>query len=112
MTKAKILMQSRSSDYCVYIKSIKIFNLFEPELQLISTKPVININFQNNDNNKCLKWCLSRYENPTDHHPATITKINKDFVRKQDFKDIKFPVKIKDSHKVEKRLHQHECFWL
>ena len=38
--------------------------------------------------NECLKWCLVRYSNPTDHHP--INKSAKDFGRKLDFKDIKF----------------------
>ena len=32
-----------------------------------------------------------------------IRKIEKEFVRKRDFKDIKFPVKIKDIHKIEKK---------
>ena len=30
-------------------------------------------------------------------------KVDKDFANKLDFKDIKFPVKIRDIHKIEKR---------
>ena len=32
------------------------------------------INIQNIDDNQCYKWCLFRYLNPADHHPAKITK--------------------------------------
>ena len=34
------------------------------------------INIENTDNNECLKWCLIRYLNPADHHPARIIKTN------------------------------------
>ena len=27
-------------------------------------------NIQNTDDNECFKWCLFRYYNPPDHHPA------------------------------------------
>ena len=70
------------------------------------------INIEYSDDNECLKRCLVRYLNPADHHPTSIRKIDKDFARKRDFKDIKFPVKIRDIHKVEKKLHQHQCFCL
>ena len=32
----------------------------------------------------------------------TFIKVDKDFARELDFKDIKFPVKIRDIHKIEK----------
>ena len=54
------------------------------------------INIQNIDDNECFKWCLVRYLNPADHHPARITKFDKDFAKKHDFEDIKFPIKISD----------------
>ena len=60
------------------------------------------INIQNTDDNECFKWCLVRYLNPADHHLARITKADKDFAKRLDFKDIKFPVKIRDIHKIEK----------
>ena len=34
-------MQSGSSDNCICHFNIKILNLFDPELQLINTKPII-----------------------------------------------------------------------
>ena len=33
----------------------------------------------------------------------TFIKVDKDFARELDFKDIKFPVKIRDIHKIEKK---------
>ena len=46
---------------------------------------------------------MVRYLNPENHHPARITKDDKDFPKKRDFKDIKFPLKIKDMHKIGKK---------
>ena len=34
-------MQSNSSDSCMYHYTVKIMNLFHPDLQLINTKPMI-----------------------------------------------------------------------
>ena len=34
-------MQSSSSEFCVHRYNTMIFNLFDPELQLINTKPMI-----------------------------------------------------------------------
>ena len=59
------------------------------------------MNIQNMDNNKCFKWCLVKYLHPADHHPAGITKVDKIFLKKLGFKGIKFPVKIRDIHKIE-----------
>ena len=61
------------------------------------------INNQNIDDNECFKWCLVRYLNPAYHHPARITKADKDFAKGLDFKNIKFPVKIRYIHKIEKK---------
>ena len=49
-------------------------------------------NIENIDDNECSKWCLVRYLNPADHHPA-IKKADKDFPKRLDFEDIKFLVK-------------------
>ena len=38
--ETKIMIQSRSSDNCARVYSIEILNLFDPELQLINSKPV------------------------------------------------------------------------
>ena len=61
------------------------------------------IDIQNIGNNESFKWCLVRYLQPEDHHPAKITKANKDFAKRLDFKDMKFPVKIRGIHKIEKK---------
>ena len=61
------------------------------------------INIQNIDDNECFKWCLVRYLNPADYHPLRITKADKDFTKKLDFKDIKFSVKIRDIHRLKKK---------
>ena len=60
------------------------------------------INIQNIDDTECFKWSIVRYLNPGNHHPARITKADKDFAKKLDFKDIKSPVKIRDIYKMEK----------
>ena len=49
------------------------------------------------------KWCLVRYFNPAGHNPRRITKADKDFAKRLDFKNIKFPVNIRDMHKIEKK---------
>ena len=59
------------------------------------------INIENIDDNECFKWCLVRYLDPADHHPARITKADKDFAKMIDFKVINFPVKIRDIRKIK-----------
>ena len=44
------------------------------------------------------------------HNPRRIRKVDRDFVREVDFKEIKFPVKITDIHKVEKKKNCIEGF--
>ena len=70
------------------------------------------INIQNIDDNECFKWCLVRYLNPADHQPARITKADKDFAKKLDFKDEKFPVKVRDNQKIEKRVSSALVFFV
>ena len=60
-------------------------------------------NIQITDDYDCFKWCLVRYLNPASHDPPRITKANKDFTQKPDFKDIKFAVKIRGISKIEKK---------
>ena len=45
-----------------------------------------------------------RYLHLTDHNPRRIRKVDKLYGDKLDFKDIKFPVKIKDIHKLKDRI--------
>ena len=40
------------------------------------------INFQNTDHNECFKWSIARYLTPANHHPARITKVDRDFTKK------------------------------
>ena len=61
------------------------------------------LNIQSTDDNDCFKWCLVRYLNPADYHPARITKANKNFAKRLGFKDIKFQVKTRGIHKIEKK---------
>ena len=70
-----------------YIKLAKELN--QPRKSLINIQSVYD--------HECFKWCLVRYLHPTDHNPRRITKANKDF------KDIEFPVRIRDIHKIEKK---------
>ena len=60
------------------------------------------INIKNTDDNECFKWSIVRYLNPADDHSAKIAKADNDFAKKLDFKGIKFPVKIRNIHKIEK----------
>ena len=64
------------------------------------------INIQNIYDNKCFKWSIVRYLNPANHQPARIIKTDKDFAKKFDSKDINFPVKIRDIHKIEEKKTQ------
>ena len=57
------------------------------------------INIQNINDNECFKWGLVIYLNPADHNSRIITKADKDFTKRLDFKDIKFPVKLRDNIK-------------
>ena len=51
---------------------------------------------------------LVRYLHPASYHPARIRKVDEMLDRELDFKDIRFPVKIRDIHKIEKNeLHRH-----
>ena len=50
-----------------------------------------------------LEICLVRYLHPTDHNSARIGKVNKDFARELDFKEIKFSIKFRDNHKIVKK---------
>ena len=61
------------------------------------------INIQNTDDNEWFKWCLVRYLNPANHHLARITNTDKEFAKTLDFKDTKFPVKIIDIQKIDKK---------
>ena len=54
-------------------------------------------------NKECFKWCIVRYLLTAEHHPARIRKIDEILADELDFENIKFPVKIKDIHKIKKK---------
>ena len=62
------------------------------------------INIQNIDDNECFKWSVVRYVNLANHHPARITKDNKDFTKRLEFKDIKFQSKLETFTELKKRI--------
>ena len=49
-----------------------------------------------------MKWYLDRFLHPADSNPGKITKSDKYFAKDLDLKDITFPVKVRDIHKIEK----------
>ena len=57
------------------------------------------INIQNVNDNECFKWCLVWYLHPADHHSTKLRRAEKYFAREFDFKNIKFAIKIADTHK-------------
>ena len=61
------------------------------------------INAQDTADNECFKSCLVRFLNATDHNQRRTAKTDKDFSKRLDFKNIKFPVKIRGIHKIEKK---------
>ena len=51
---------------------------------------------QETDDNECFKWCLVWHLNHAYSYPGRITKAGKNFAKNLNFKDIKFPVKVRD----------------
>ena len=62
------------------------------------------INLQNIDVNDYFKWILVRDLHPADDHPAQTKTAGKKFAKNLDFKDTKFPVRVRYIHKIEKRI--------
>ena len=50
---------------------------------------------------------MVRYLDPADHHPARITKVDEDFARKLNFKDIKHPSKLEIFTKLKKSVFSY-----
>jgi len=59
------------------------------------------INMQNEDD-QCFKWCVTRALNPVKDHAERITKPLKEQSEKLCWKDIKFPVNLRDIDKFER----------
>ena len=68
------------------------------------------INIQNIDDSECFKWCLIRYLHHADHHPAGIRKVDKDFSKELDFKDIKFLSRLEIFTKWKKKIQSLLAF--
>ena len=61
------------------------------------------ISIRNIDDDECFKWCLVRYFHPAYHNPRKITKADKDFKKRLDFKDMTFSINTRGIHKIEKK---------
>ena len=61
------------------------------------------INIQNIHDIEFFKWCFVRYLNLSEHNTRRITNADKGVVKRLNFKDLKFPVKVRDIHKIEKK---------
>ena len=64
-----------------------------------SSKGLINI--KNNDI-QCFRWCHIRHLNPQNKDPQRIKKSDRAFDQNHDYKNIEFPVTIKQMNKIEK----------
>ena len=70
------------------------------------------INIQNINNNHCFECCLVRYLHPADYNPRIITKADKYFARKLNFKDVKFLGKIGEIHNIIKKILSASAFFV
>ena len=68
------------------------------------------VNIQNINDNECFKWCAARYLHPGSDHPARIRMIDEILADELDFEDIKFPARIKDIHKIQKKYISNSVF--
>ena len=61
------------------------------------------INIRNIDDNECFQWNIVRYLNPADCNQEELQKLIKNLLKSLIFKNMKFPVKIRDILKIEKK---------
>jgi len=68
---------------------------------LASKKALKNMKFRNENktDNQCFKWCIARALNPVKDHPERITGKLEEQAETLNFKNISFPVKLKDIDK-------------
>ena len=109
--QAALLIQSFVIILYFKVYSLRWRQLLKLLKELVHQKIELT-NIQNVDDNECFKWCLVRYLHPADHKPRRITKANRNFAKKIDFKDIKFPVKLEICKKLKKKkkFYWHQCF--
>ena len=86
--------------------TLLIFQSTIPELVAVTSNWQKNetINIQNINDNECFKRCLVRYLHTPDHHPAIIREVGELYGDNLAFKDVKFSVKVRDIHKIERKL--------
>ena len=65
-----------------------------------SKKGLINLK---NEDNECFRSCHIRHLNPQKTNPQRIKKVDKKMVNELNYKDIEFPVTIKQINKIEKQ---------
>ena len=65
-----------------------------------SKKGLINLK---NEDNKCFLWSHVRHLNPQKKDPQRIKNVDKEFAKKLDYSNVKFPVSLKDINKIEKQ---------
>ena len=58
------------------------------------------INIQNKDN-ECFRWCHIRHLNKQKQNPQRIKKSDKIFINNLNYKNINFPITVKDYNKIE-----------
>ena len=67
--------------------------------ELASKKAIINMK---NDDNECFKWCIARALNPVEKNAERITKILRLQTEKLNWKDMKFPMDLKQINDFER----------
>ena len=70
--------------------------------EFIAKKKAI-INLKNESDDECFKWCITRAKNPVTSHPERITKLLRKQSEEFDWEGIKFPMKLEDISKFERR---------
>jgi len=58
---------------------------------------------ENKTDNQCFKWCIARALNPVKDHLERITGKLEEQAETLNFKNISFPVKLRDINKFEKQ---------
>ena len=65
---------------------------------LAAKKAIINLK---NEDDKCLKWAITRALNPVENHPERIDRELRETSKTLNWKGLKFPVKLSDINKFE-----------
>lgn len=85
--------------HTVKYKPLSGSSYIELPKELATKKAIVN---PKNKDDECFKWAVTRALNPVEDHPERITKDLKKQAMKIDWKDMGFPVSLKDIDKFEK----------